>query len=97
MRKKTFMAISLVMLLLVASVGAHACTSILVTPDASVDGSASVTHTCDSGNSPFEIVKVPAQDWEPGTMIDVLYLPSTHWAIKCTSMLLHPPVTRFRR
>ncbi len=75
MRKKTFMAVSLVMLLLFASIGVHACTSMLVTPGASVDGSASVTHTADSGNSPFEIVKVPAQDWEPGTMMDVLHLP----------------------
>ncbi|MGI6147226.1 MAG: dipeptidase [Bacillota bacterium] len=74
MRKGTLLAL-VVAFVLVFTSGTFACTSILVTPGASVDGSASVTHTCDSGNSPFEIVKVPAMDWEPGSMVDVLNLP----------------------
>lgn len=57
------------------SLTALACTSILVTPGASVDGSASVTHTCDSGSSPYQVWKVPAQDWPEGSAMDVLDLP----------------------
>ena len=75
-RKKLSLATSaLILSLSIASSAALACTSIIVTPGASVDGTASVTHTCDSGNSPYELFKVPAQDWEPGTMIDVLDIP----------------------
>ena len=75
-RKKLSLATSaLILSLSLVSSAALACTSIIVTPGASVDGTASVTHTCDSGNSPYELFKVPAQDWEPGTMIDVLDIP----------------------
>ena len=75
-RKKLSLATSaLILSLSLVSSAALACTSIIVSPGASVDGTASVTHTCDSGNSPYELFKVPAQDWEPGTMIDVLDIP----------------------
>lgn len=70
-------ATCLVISVLVFSAAALACTSIMVTPGASIDGSASVTHTCDSGNSPYELEKVPAMDWEPGSMVDVLNLPQS--------------------
>ena len=63
------------MILAFSTVSAIACTSLMITPGASVNGTASVTHTCDSGNSPFEIFKVPAKDWAAGTMVDVLNLP----------------------
>lgn len=66
---------TMAIMLAVSTASAIACTSLMITPGASVDGTASVTHTCDSGNSPFEIFKVPAKDWAPGTMVDVLNLP----------------------
>lgn len=74
-RKACIVPIVMILTTAVFSLAAFACTSILVTPGASVDGSASVTHTCDSGSSPFQIWKVPAKDWEPGSMVDVLNLP----------------------
>lgn len=75
-RKHVSLIIAVVaMMLAVSAASSLACTSIMVTPGASVDGTASVTHTCDSGNSPFEIFKVPAKDWAEGTMVDVLNLP----------------------
>ncbi|MEA4883947.1 MAG: C69 family dipeptidase [Clostridia bacterium] len=74
-RKSPLVALLVAVILAVSSVAAFACTSILVPPSSSVDGSASVTHTCDSGSSPFEVIKVPAADWAPGTMTDVLDLP----------------------
>ncbi len=73
--KASIAASALILSLSLVSSAALACTSIIVTPGASVDGTASVTHTCDSGNSAYELYKVPAQDWEPGTMIDVNYIP----------------------
>ena len=73
--KLTAAVSALALSLSLISSAALACTSVLVTPGASVDGTASVTHTCDSGNSCFEIYKVPAQDWEPGSMMDVMDIP----------------------
>lgn len=66
--------------LTLASVGlsclaASACTSVLVTPGASSDGSSFVTHTADSGYSAYEISKVPARDWPLGSTVDVPDLP----------------------
>ncbi|MEA4883949.1 MAG: C69 family dipeptidase [Clostridia bacterium] len=62
-------------LVLSLSSAAFACTSVLVTPGASVDGSATVTHTADCGSCAFEIEKAPAKDWAPGSMVEVPYLP----------------------
>ncbi|MGE5585184.1 MAG: dipeptidase [Bacillota bacterium] len=59
----------------VYSIAAFACTSMLVTPGASVDGSASVTQTADCGMCTFEIEKVPAKDWPADATVEVLYLP----------------------
>ena len=59
----------------VLSLAAFACTSVLVTPGASIDGTATVTQTADCGSCAFEIFKVPAQDWAPGTMVEVKFLP----------------------
>ena len=70
-------ATCLIISMLVFSAAAIACTAIMVTPGASIDGTASVTHTCDSGNSPYELTKVPAANYAPGTMVDVLNLPQT--------------------
>ena len=77
MKRKQFSLFTVVLVLglALATTSAYACTVLLVTPGASVDGTASVTHTCDSGNSPYEIFKVEAKDWEPGTMVDVYNLP----------------------
>lgn len=75
MRKSTILALATALVLVFTSAGAFACTSLSVSTGATVEGFTTVTHTCDSGNSPFEIVKVPAKDYEPGTMTDVLNLP----------------------
>lgn len=74
-RKSRFVIVAVVAMITLLSAGVLACTSILVTPDASVDGSATVTHTADCGSCAFEIEKIPAKDWEPGTMVEVPYLP----------------------
>jgi dipeptidase len=44
------------------------CTSLSITPGATVDGSAMCTHTDDSGSDSPHLNMVPAQDWEPGSM-----------------------------
>lgn len=49
-----------------------ACTSIPVTPGASIDGSAMTTHTDDSGTDTFHVTVVPARDWAAGVMRPVL-------------------------
>jgi hypothetical protein len=59
----------------VCSVGALACTSINISPGATVTGFSSVSHANDCGQCSFEIYKVPAKDWEPGAMRDILNLP----------------------
>ncbi|MCR4424683.1 MAG: C69 family dipeptidase [Firmicutes bacterium] len=75
-RVKLLIVASVVALsVILASAAAFACTSILVSPGASVDGSAMVTHTADCGSCAYEIWKVPAKDWEPGAMVEVPYLP----------------------
>lgn len=76
------------------SVGALACTTILVTPGASVDGSASVTQTADCGMCTFEIEKVPAKDWPEGATVEVPFLPQftggyqIHDAMKSTGVFI---------
>jgi len=48
------------------------CTSLAVSPGATVDGSAMCTHTDDSGSDTFYVSIVREADWEPGTMRPVL-------------------------
>ena len=67
--------IVIVVILALVPAGTLACTSILVTPGASVDGSATVTHAADCGSCAFEIEKAPAQDWAPDAMVEVMCLP----------------------
>ena len=58
------MVLALVLSMMVAwSWSVQACTAICVTPGASIDGSAIVTHANDCGNCSHEIYKVPAKDW----------------------------------
>lgn len=76
-----FIALSLTMalassiLILAMSSATFACSVMMVTPGASVDGSASVMQTADCGSCAFEIEKVPAKDWPEGSTLEVLYLP----------------------
>lgn len=78
-----FIALSLTMalassiLILAMSSATFACSVMMVTPGASVDGSASVMQTADCGSCAFEIEKVPAKDWPEGSTLEVLYLPHT--------------------
>jgi len=66
---------------------AVACTSVVLPPGSTVGGFSSVSHTCDSGNSPYEFYKIPAQTYERGTMVDVYYIPQTTngWKIETAS------------
>jgi len=57
------------------SIASFACTSILVSPGASVDGTASVTHTADCGSCQFDMKLNPATSYEAGTMVEVPYIP----------------------
>lgn len=75
MNKRLLSSIIAIALVGVLSLAAFACTSVLVSPGASVDGTATVTQTADCGSCAFEIEKLPAMDWEPGTMVEVKYLP----------------------
>ncbi|RLL84829.1 dipeptidase [Mesotoga sp. BH458_6_3_2_1] len=61
--------ISLVLIVVaaIASFG-WACTTIIVTKGASVDGSVMTSHSCDCGACDFRYVYVPAEDYEPGTL-----------------------------
>ena len=75
LRRLRITVATMVAVFVLLSAGTMACTSILVTPGASVDGSATVTQTADCGSCAFEIEKVPAMDWAPGSMVEVPYLP----------------------
>ena len=57
----------MVALVMMVSVSAFACTSIMVGKNASADGSVMTAHTCD-GNYDARIRIIPGQTWEPGAM-----------------------------
>ncbi len=57
------------------AIGALACTSIALPPGSTVDGSSFTTHNADSGLSPYELYKVPAADYAPGTKYELLTIP----------------------
>ncbi|HOG53728.1 MAG TPA: hypothetical protein PLT03_07625, partial [Bacillota bacterium] len=77
MKRFTIAAAVSALLIALLSVGAWACTSVVLPPGSTVEGFSSVTHTCDSGNSPYEFYKVPARNWPRGSMVDVLNIPQT--------------------
>ena len=54
---------------------AMACTSIAVSPGASVDRTTSVTQTCDAGGASFDIYKHPAKSWPRGSEREVYDSP----------------------
>ncbi len=68
-------AVVLTVLLALFTTAAMACTSVVLPPGSTVEGFSSVTHTCDSGSSPYEFFKVPAKNWPQGSMVDVLNIP----------------------
>ncbi|HOH11068.1 MAG TPA: hypothetical protein PK182_08665, partial [Bacillota bacterium] len=74
-RRLIVSALVLSMAVALFSTGALACTSVVLPPGSTVEGFSSVTHTCDSGSSPFEFFKVPAKNWPQGSMVDVLNIP----------------------
>ncbi len=76
MQKRLFSAaMVLAAMLAMFSTAAVACTSVVLPPGSTVEGFSSVTHTCDSGSSPYEFFKVPAKNWPQGSMVDVLNIP----------------------
>lgn len=80
MRKgfKAFTLVGTVAMAMAVSVSATlACTSLVLPPGSTVDGSSITTHNADSGQTPYEMWKVPAAKYEPGTMVDVPYIPQT--------------------
>lgn len=68
-------ACAVVLVISVSAIGALACTSIALPPGSTVDGSSFTTHNADSGLSPYELYKVPAADYAPGTMYELLTIP----------------------
>ena len=78
MRKgfKAFTLVGTVAMALAISVSATlACTSVVLPPGSTVDSSSITTHNADSGQTPYELTKVPATKYEAGTMVDVPYIP----------------------
>ena len=67
-----------------------ACTTIMVTPGASVDGSASVTQTCDAGGASYDIYKFPAQTYEAGSMVEVFAGPQSLGGMRLFEMDMLP-------
>ena len=64
--------ILLVLIVVAAIVGIGlACTTIIVTKGASVDGSVMTSHSADCAHCDFRYVHVPAADYEPGSMMAV--------------------------
>ena len=51
---------------------AHACTSILVTRGASVNGSVIITYSCDDAGNYCTLGVSPAADHKPGEMIEIV-------------------------
>ncbi|HNZ09604.1 MAG TPA: C69 family dipeptidase [Bacillota bacterium] len=76
MAKKLTIAFLVLAITLSTSV-AMACTSVVLPPGSTVEGFSSVTHSADSGSTPYEFFKVPAKNWQRGSMVDVLYIPQT--------------------
>jgi dipeptidase len=71
MKSRKLLVLSLVVaLVMMVSVSAFACTSIMVGKNASADGSVMTAHTCD-GNYDARIRIIPGQTWEPGAMAPV--------------------------
>ena len=58
-------------MLLIASLPADACTSIIVTRGASIDGSVMITYSCDDAGAYGSLSMVPAADHNPGEMISI--------------------------
>ena len=76
-KRLTIAAFVLVAMVSLFSAATLACTSVVLPPGSTVEGFSSVTHTADSGSSPYEFFKVPAKNWPQGSMVDVLYIPQT--------------------
>jgi len=68
MRKLSFIAVPA---LILWSLNAMACTNFLVTPGASINGSAMITYAADSHVLYGELYYRPAADYPPGTLMDV--------------------------
>ncbi len=58
-------------MLLIASLPADACTSIIVTRGASIDGSVMITYSCDDAGAYGSLSMVPAADHNPGEMFSI--------------------------
>ena len=72
---KAFMMVCVLISVLAISLSAFACTTVLITPGAMADGSAVVSHSNDCGSCGWQIEKVAAKDWEPGSLYEVVTLP----------------------
>ncbi len=71
----TFFRVSIIMAILAAGLIAeesgHACTNLLVTTGASVDGSVMITYTCDGEFHPI-LERTPARDWPAGDSVAIM-------------------------
>jgi len=76
--------------LMVFSVGTLACTSIALPPGSTIDGSSFATHNADSGATPYEMHKVPAAEYAPGTMYELLTIPQMSNGLQLYKVALQP-------
>ena len=93
MRKgfKAFTLVGTVAMALAISVSATlACTSIVLPPGSTVDGSSITTHNADSGSTPYELTKIPAAKYEAGTMVEVPYIPQMTGGIQMWKANIEP-------
>ncbi len=77
-RWKALMAVSLAIVGVFSGGAAEACTTTLVTPGASADGSSCVTHSNDTWDSDPNLVYVPAKDHPAGSLRNV-YPSAVAW------------------
>jgi len=60
------------------SPGTDRCTTIIVGPKASADGSTMTTHTADCAECDFRLAKVPARDWPAGAQRPIYLFASAY-------------------
>jgi len=66
------------------------CTAVAVSPGASADGSSMTTYTYDSGTCTFHVNRMPAADYEPGTMRPIFKYTDNGQYIQLANPILSP-------
>jgi dipeptidase len=71
MKKYVFAILTIATLLFTTQISLYACTNLIVTKGASVDGSVFITYNADSYNFYGELYHFPAAKYPEGTMLDI--------------------------